>query len=377
MDLTISSVTTMCLLNSILILILCLFFKIDYILKKIGPRCIIVIFLFIIIRMFIPLEFPYTYSVRIEDILTPFRRLFTFSIITSPIEIMVWHVLIAIWLVGIAVCLVRKAAKYRTCLRTIALLQEEQWGDICKDYNFELEDFEELKNIRLVYCQHFDSPYLVGLGNPYLILPYKRYSNEEFHYIVLHELMHVRNKDIIWKGLIDLLCVAFWWNPVIYLLKKELSKLIEMRNDMQILSILSEEEKVSYMKCLKSTALDLAGKDMAFGVSFNRSDLKELDKRMKLIVNDNKFSRWLQVILCVIVCFLLIGTSAIIIEPYSYDADEGIAVTAENTYLVINGDEYDVYINGEYFFSTNDISSFLDVKIYNSLEEANKNEKND
>lgn len=374
MDITISSVTTMCLLNSLLILILCQFFKNDYIMKKIGPGCMIVIFLAIIIRMFIPLEFPYTYSVRIEDILTHFRRFFTYSITTNPLEIMIWHVLIAIWLVGIVVSLVIKAVKYGTCLRIIALMEEEQWDEVCRKHSFSLEGFEELKSVRLVYCKHFDSPYLVGLGKYYLILPYKEYSDEEFHYIVLHELMHVRNKDILWKVLIDLLCVAFWWNPVIYYLKKELSKLIEMRNDMQILSILSEEEKVSYMQCLKSTALDLAGKDMAFGVSFNRSDLKELDKRMKLILNDNKFSFQLQLILCVVVCMLLVGTSAIIIEPYSYDANEGVALTVDNTFLIVNGEQYDVYVDGKYMFSTNDTTSFIGVEIYDSLEEANIDE---
>lgn len=375
MDLTVSSVLTMCLFNSILILVLCLVFKNNYIMQKIGPRCMIVIFLAIIIRMFIPIEFPYTYSVRIVDILTPFRRFLTYSIINKPIELMTWHVLIAIWLVGIVVCLVMKTVKYVRCIRIIGLLNEEQWDEVCQKYSLKLESFEEVKSVKLVYCRHFDSPYLVGLGKYYLILPYKDYSSEDFRYIVLHELMHVRNKDIIWKVIIDLLCVAFWWNPVIYLLKNQVSKLIEMRNDMQILEILSEGEKVAYMKCLKSTAMDLAGKDMTFGVSFNRSDLKELNRRMKLIVNDNKYSRSLQYILTMLVMIVLVVTSAIIFEPYSLEkVEEYEALTDVNTFLIKNESQYDVYVDGEYLFSTEDIEPFKGVNIYNNLEEALNNE---
>lgn len=376
MDLTISSVTTMCLLNSILILILCLLFKTDYIMRKIGPGCMIVIFLVIIIRMFIPLEFPYTYSLWIEDILSPFRRFLTLSIITSPIEIMVWHVLIAIWLLGIVVNLINKSFKCVNYFRTIALLEEIQWEDICNRQNFELADFKDLKRIRLVYCKYVNTPYLVGLRKPHLILPYKQYSNEEFRYIVLHELMHVRNKDIIWKVLIDFLCVVFWWNPVIYFMKKELSKLIEIRNDMQILSILTEEEKVCYMKCLKSVASQLVGKDMAFGVSFSKGNLRELDRRMRLILNDFKTHRGIQCVLCFTIAMLLVGTSAIIIEPYSLEkaGNEGIPLTEDNTFLIVGKEGYDVYVNGQYVTTIDNLQPFQGVKIYNNIEEALENE---
>lgn len=376
MDITISSVTTMCLLNSVLITIVCLLFRTDFIMKKLGPKCMILVFLTIVVRMFLPLEFPFTYSLRIEDILTPLRRIFTYGILKDPVELLVWHGLIVIWVVGIVFFLIQKSVVYGRCLRTISLLEEQSWEDICARYQFDITGYEDLRKIRFVFGKYFTSPYLLGLGKHYLVMPEKEYSNEEFRYIVLHELMHVRNKDILWKVLIDLLCVAFWWNPIIYWMKRELSRLIEMRNDMQIFSVLEEDQKVGYMKCLKSTAEELAGRDMAFGVSFNRSDLKELEKRMKMMLTDGRYSRSLQVTLAILIGVLLLGTSAVVLEPFSTDKiEEELTILSDsNTYLVANDGKYDVYVDGEYFFSTSDIESFRDVEIYNNLEEVKEDD---
>ena len=74
MDLTISSVLTMCLLSSVLIACMCLILRVDKVMNKIGPKCAILIFMAIIIRMFIPFEFYYTHSLWIEDTLSPIRR---------------------------------------------------------------------------------------------------------------------------------------------------------------------------------------------------------------------------------------------------------------------------------------------------------------
>lgn len=376
MDITISSVTTMCLLNSVLITIVCLLFRTDFIMKKLGPKCMILVFLTIVVRMFLPLEFPFTYSLRIEDILTPLRRIFTYAILKEPVELLVWHGLIVFWVVGIVFFLIQKAVVYGRCLRTISLLEEQSWEDICARYQFDITGYEDLRKIRFVFGRYFTSPYLLGLGKNYLVMPEKEYSNEEFRYIVLHELMHVRNKDILWKVLIDLLCVAFWWNPIIYWMKRELSRLIEMRNDMQIFSVLEEDQKVGYMECLKSTAEELAGRDMAFGVSFNRSDLKELEKRMKMMLTDGRYSRSLQVTLAILIGVLLLGTSAVVLEPYCIDKvdDEAMPLASTNTYLVIKGDAYEVYVDGEYLMTVEDLQPFQGVNIYNNLEEAMKNE---
>lgn len=375
MDLTISSVLTTCILTSLVIVLLGLLFKRGFVLKKIGPHCMIIVFMAIIIRMFFPFEFPYTYSWYIEDVFTPFRRIFTYVILESPMTIKVWNVLIIIWIIGVICEAIRRVYVYKKITRCVSLLPEESWNEIAEKYELDLEKYNDFKRMKVVYFNQVESPYLFGLKKLTLVLPQKKYEKEKFHYIILHEFMHAKNKDIVWKVLIDVLCIAFWWNPVFLYLKKEMFQLLEMRNDMQILSLLSEKEKINYMKCLKDVAIQLTEKDINFAVGFSRGNLKELNRRMDLIAHFKKFARFPQLLLCTSAFILLLLTSTVVVEPYSYDQeDEGTAMTENNTYLIRNGDQYDVYMDGTYIFKTDDLTPFENVKIYDNLEEVNLND---
>ena len=60
---------------------------------------------------------------------------------------------------------------------------------------------------------------------------------------------------------------------------------------------------------------------------------------------------------------------------YSFDQDSvGIAMTDDNTYLIKNGDQYEVYIDGVYIFKTDDLAPFKNVKIYNNSQEVDTND---
>lgn len=229
-------------------------------------------------------------------------------------------------------------------------------------------------DVKVIINEKVASPYLIGLRNPYLILPVMEYGSEQLYYIISHELMHIKSKDIVWKFLIDLLCTAFWWNPIFLHLKKELFHLIEIRNDKRIAAELSEEGKISYMDCLYNTALQLSGKDILFGVAFSKSDVKELKQRIQLLASDRKVCRWQQIVFSICAGVTVLATTMIIFEPYSDDAEEGITADADNTFLLQNGDQYDVYFGGRYVYTTDDIRGYEDVKIYNNLEELEKND---
>ena len=55
MGITITSVLTSCILNSLLILVLCIVFRRNSVMYRIGPGCMIVFYVAVILRMFVPL----------------------------------------------------------------------------------------------------------------------------------------------------------------------------------------------------------------------------------------------------------------------------------------------------------------------------------
>lgn len=374
MNLSIASITTTCLLNSLLILGICFLARRDNVIRRIGPGCMIILMLAMIIRMFLPFEFPYTYNIRVEDTLSPVMRFFRQPVFSGGIKIMMWDILMAVWGIGAVWGFVCSIWRYQKILHYTVLLPEENWETALEKYHLDREAFKGIEKVKLAYSKDFQSPCIVGICHPCLILPKENYKESQFYYIIQHELMHVKNKDIVWKVFIDLLCITFWWNPVFRYLKKELFQLIEMRNDMKITSEMSEEEIVGYMESLRDTAIQMAGKEYAFCVSFNRSKNTELIRRMKLLKN-KKFCCWQQAGLYLLSFILLFLTSTIIIEPYSLErVEEGVVLTLDNTYLIRNGKQYDVYVYEEYLMTVDDLRGFDSVNIYDNLEEARENE---
>lgn len=374
MHLTISSIFTAGLFNSLLILMFCIYFKQDRTMSKIGPNCMMVILFAIMLRLLVPFEFSYTKSIWINEILTPLRMLLIYPVLLNPIKITIWHIIVVFWVISVMWIMLYKLYSYRKIIRYVSILSRLDWDVVLIEYDLKVEQFEGLQHISFALSNEFKFPCLIGVKHPYIILPNITYKKEQLFYIIQHELMHIYNKDLIWKILIDLLCTIFWWNPVILYLKQEVYELIEIRNDMAIVAGVSVEEKKAYMECLKDTALQMVGKDVAFGVSFNRSGIKTLTRRLKLILEEKRPSRFHQVVFYFLTVVFLVISSLVIIEPYSLpDTDENVVeLTPENMYLVDNGDQYDVYVFGHYAMSIekNERELFQNIKVYKSNNEV-------
>ena len=48
-----------------------------------------------------------------------------------------------------------------------------------------------------------------------ILLPEREYNKEELKIICIHELIHCKHKDILWKQLCGLVRVIHWWNPLV------------------------------------------------------------------------------------------------------------------------------------------------------------------
>ena len=95
--------------------------------RKIGQGCMIVLLIMAVIRMFLPLAFSFTYDIRIEDVLTGFRRFFSKAVISDPFEITVWNILTLVWILGIVLNIVYKLYAYHDVIRCISLCPQEKW----------------------------------------------------------------------------------------------------------------------------------------------------------------------------------------------------------------------------------------------------------
>ena len=385
---TVASILTISVLDSILVLLLCLLFRNRRVAMKIGPGCMLVILLAVVIRTFFPLEFWYTKAVFIEDILLGLLRLLSYPVWNfGGFELLVQHCLIGVWLSGILITLGLWYRSYRNYARYLAVCPELSWEKLSRQYSLKREDYKGIERVKIVAGSNGGFPHVFGLKTKYLVLPNIPFQGRQIHYILLHELMHVQKRDIVWKMLIDVLCVGFWWNPVFRYLRKELNKLLEMRNDKHLTECFSKEEKACYMGCLVDMAEWFVQEKEPFSLAFGRGDLKELERRIRILVSSRKTRRFPQAIVIVLVVVILLLNSTVVFKPAisleKVRKETGIEeiesvepVTRDNTFIVEKDGLFDVYVDGEYLYTTEDIDYFEnDVNIYESLEEAEEEQK--
>ena len=70
-------------------------------------------------------------------------------------------------------------------------------------------------------------------GGPRIVLPaaWAVWTPEARAAVVAHEMAHIKQKDHLWTLLFALVCVVFWWNPLVWLLFREYRLSAEMCSD--------------------------------------------------------------------------------------------------------------------------------------------------
>lgn len=107
--------------------------------------------------------------------------------------------------------------------------------------------------LRLMTSEAVKAPLLFGLLQPRLVLPHGQLdglSREDWEHILLHELMHHRQRDN-WTNLLPLaaLCVH-WFNPLVWLSQRAIRADRELAIDERVLGFLGEERGEDYARTL-------------------------------------------------------------------------------------------------------------------------------
>lgn len=217
--------------------------------------------------------------------------------------------------------------------------------EICTD--------KEKRNIKIVQTAAVEVPCCIGIFEKRILIPDKKYSREELHYIILHEYTHLDNKDILTIQLINILCIVFWWNPFVYILKGDMYQSIEIRCDQTVTKKLKSAERGNYLTViLKEYKASVQGKEFrkpagAMPLFEDHSD--HLIERFRLVAEGKQSSSCIgRILVPVIAVALLVLSYSLILQP-RYDVPEN-TYTIENEFEDINQDNAYLYVSdGKYY----------------------------
>lgn len=90
------------------------------------------------------------------------------------------------------------------------------------------------------------SPMLLGFLRPCIVLPCAGLPEQDFRHIIMHELVHYKRRDLLYKWLVQITACLHWFNPLIRIMDREICRACELSCDEAVLRSLPERERHSY-----------------------------------------------------------------------------------------------------------------------------------
>lgn len=154
------------------------------------------------------------------------------------------------------------------------------------------------------------SPMTIGLFHPFLIMPDTKMNPEELRCILLHELTHIKRLDILYKWWVQFTICLHWFNPLVYLMGKEINNSCELSCDEVIVQNTDTATRKIYGDTLLHS-LAYAGRQKDNFASVHLSRNAELIKeRLGAIMKYRKSSTAVTIITTIITILICAGSYA-------------------------------------------------------------------
>lgn len=215
------------------------------------------------------------------------------------------------WLGGALVLIVWRVSAYLHFLRCLRAGRREVSDPALLDLLARTgEELKVRRPVELWENPLAASPMLLGLFRPRIVLPSAAVSETDFRCTALHELTHYRRRDLPYKWLVQLTVCLHWWNPLVWVMAREIDRACELACDEAVLRRLKPEERLSYGDALLR-ALESGGGYRAAQGSVSLGESAELLKeRLSAIMNFKKPSRWTALLSLVLAAALTTGAAA-------------------------------------------------------------------
>ena len=237
----------------------------------------------------------------------------------------IFDALYVIYFAGVIFCLVKYIISYIR-LRFV-LKKADKLTDTKAVRIKEIAEKYSLPCCDAVCSREISTPFICGFFSPMLVLP----ENEVDEKVILHELLHLKHKDVLWGIVIAVFRSIHWCNPLLWGVFNKVNNDIEELCDSRVLSLLEGEARRNYGNIL----LSMVNEKYASlpGTSSAANGGKNISSRIKTIARFKQYPASSTVInVCitlVLAVLLLTGNFAFTI---SADA-KGNYSDIENDYL--------------------------------------------
>lgn len=252
MHITLFSFVTAVLLSSLLIVVLYLSRKSVKTIRMLNFGYLACLYLFCLGRMFFSLELPFAAVIRAPSLMNPLHDVNEANLPMMEGAFLVSDLLLLVWAVGSILLFAQFLIRYHRGKRDIDRLPKQE-NQVLQKILDELQRGNKRRiPIQVLCCSGLSTPCGIGLLKRQILLPSQEYTEEELFHILRHELQHFQTHDLLVKWMIRVFQCLFWWNPLVYLLGKDMDQVLEIKCDLSVVKNYSRQETLAYMRTIKS-----------------------------------------------------------------------------------------------------------------------------
>ena len=150
------------------------------------------------------------------------------------------------------------------------------------------EEYRLFRPLAIVRSDQVDSPASIGILRPRIIFPQKMDMDNEqlIRYILVHEYVHIRRFDTLWKLLALCAVCVHWFNPLVWVMLVLLNRDLELSCDEMVLRHFGGTERASYAHSL----IDMAERGRSFSIMHSYFSKNAAEERIIAIMKYKKTS---------------------------------------------------------------------------------------
>lgn len=215
----------------------------------------------------------------------------------------IWQV---VWIAGVILCAVFFMVSYLRCyleFRTSLPVRSEfavKW----------LEEHPLKRPVQIRQSDRISTPLTYGIFRPVVLMPKSTdwENGQQLQYVLLHEYMHIRHFDMVWKLIAAAALCVHWFNPAVWAMYIFFNRDIELSCDESVVRKFGDDSKVSYAK----TLITMEEKRSGLTPFCNNFSKSAIEKRITAIMKTRKRTVWAVMIGAVVLVtvVVLFATSA-------------------------------------------------------------------
>ncbi len=320
-----------------------------------------------IIRLFTSVELPFTKVIHSKIILPKIMGFLNIPLLTfRGFTVHVYTILLLVWIAGTVTLWIKTVLHYihfRRFRKHIQTKPETVDNKVSVLVSKIILSGNSMRKVKVIQTSLLSTPLLTGLFKPVIYLPNIPFTDTELEYILRHELTHYINKDLWIKFLLNIIYSVFWWNPFLYLLKRNTDHLLELKTDLSLARQLSEKSRTQYLETILKvvkyqSSLKHHQKLSSVGIGFASSNSGRKIRQRFQLVDCYKPMNWLQKsanwCICILMLVSFFLSFSFIVQPYidhppNFNDSEMFIINGSNSYLIDNKDgSYSLYSDGIY-----------------------------